>query len=208
MKSDDIDRHVRQQVRVEFTNGERQAGVLSRWNFDNGHAWKIGRFGGKFDASDVKLLLPAGQVDVARVKPQKEQRADPQVLEPGYVEVGDGITHSVGSDQYPGTIFGFSKTQKTVYFTDDDSKMTKGDHYGPSHEQEFEFVTRTPYLRCLSHEVDFRGADDVILALREHKTCATNTNARTARWSEKRERYLIGHRSLSAGRRSYRDPSF
>ena len=107
-------------------------------------------------------------------------------LRPGHLVLGMGITQSVGSDRYPGTITRFSASQKSVWFTNDEYTRTDDNGYGG--KQEYEFKMRPTYY-------DHDG---------------TPTNEHMARWSEKRKCYVIsGTKSaLSKGRRAYFDPSF
>ena len=52
-------------------------------------------------------------------------------------EVGMGVTMSVGSDSYPGTITRVSKSGKTFWFREDDYKRV--DNNGLSESQEYEY---------------------------------------------------------------------
>ena len=107
-------------------------------------------------------------------------------LRPGHVVLGMGVTQSVGSDRYPGTITRFSASQKTVWFTNDEYKRTDDNGYGGVQEYEFK-------MRPTIYDHD-----------------GTATNEHMARWNAKRKCYVIsGTRSaLSKGRRAYQDPSF
>lgn len=110
-----------------------------------------------------------------------------QKLKPGHVVIGMGVTQSVGSDRYAGTITRTSPSQKTVFFTRD--KYKRVDSNGAySESQEYEYET-TPVIR---------GNLD------------GDTNESMARWSEKRQRYVVSGtaQSISIGRHAHFDPHF
>ena len=106
-------------------------------------------------------------------------------LRPGEVEVGDGVTYSVGSDRYAGTVQKVSESGKTVYFTDDEAKNV-GDYYGQQ-EWVYESVPAQESVNPLGE---------------------TASNLKAARWNEKRQGYLYYGRVLAAGRHAYQDPHF
>lgn len=109
-----------------------------------------------------------------------------QKLKPGHVVVGMGITESVGSDRYAGTITRTSPSQKTLFFTHDHA--TRADDNGAYTEsQEYEYES-VPVI----------------------KSADGGTNESMARWNEKRQRYVVSGtaRSLSLGRHQHFDPHF
>lgn len=118
--------------------------------------------------------------------PQSETE---QVLCPGHVKVGDGVTERVGSDRYAGTVTHVSPSGKTIRFTHDETKAAPGSNYYGHQEYEYSSV----------EEFTVEVAPGF-----------TNSNVRTARWSEKRQRFVPtgGLAGLIAGRHQYSDPSF
>lgn len=110
-----------------------------------------------------------------------------QVLSPETVKVGDGVTMRVGSDRYAGTVTHVSPSGKTVRFTMDHARAKPGSDYYGQQDYEYESVPEV-------ETVDPMGE--------------TRTNARTARWNAKRERFVCFGTALAAGRHAYSDPSF
>lgn len=108
-------------------------------------------------------------------------------LSPETIKVGDGVTEHVGSDRYAGTVTYVSPSGKTIRFTHDQAKMKPG--HTIHTQQEYDYTS-----------VEERTWEDQVFG--------TRTNAMTARWSAKRERFVYGGRGLSSGRHQHQDPSF
>lgn len=93
--------------------------------------------------------------------------------------VGIGATMSIGSDRYPYTVVGFTKSGKTLTVVRDNFTADKEgghDYYG---NQKWVYTPRDPI------------------------------NAETARWSSKMSCYQIKGTRLRVGEReAYQDPSF
>lgn len=146
--------------------------------------------GAKFEARNVKTVGDAmdlqeqfpdvgfGYKVVARKAP----------LRPETVEVGDGVTMTVGSDRYAGTVFEVSPSGKTFKFTLDKAKAAEGhDYYG---SQKYEYEPVEPY----DEPSEWGGR---------------NTNVEVARWSEKSQCFKRGQYSrVFGGRNAYQDPHF
>lgn len=127
--------------------------------------------------------------------PRSTMNMTPQVLNPetslvpGHVQVGDGVYESIGSDRRAGTVTYVSPSGKTIRFTHDDAQMKPGHSIHSANGQEYDFTSEPER----TWEDPFRG---------------TQTNARTARWSPKRQRFLVNGYAIGKGRRHYYDPSF
>lgn len=120
-----------------------------------------------------------------------------QVLSPGSVKVGDGVTQCIGSDRYAGTVTYVSPSGKTIRFTDDKATANGPVHDREQYDYSYESVPEETYERVVGNEE--YGFETVV-----------TTNFQTARWSEKRQGFVTkgGRRSLIAGRHHFYDPHF
>lgn len=118
-----------------------------------------------------------------------------QVLSPGSVKVGDGVTECVGSDRYAATVTFVSASGKTIRFTHDKATANGPVHDREQYDYSYESVPEETHERVVGNEE--YGFETV-----------TTTNFRTARWSEKRQGFVTSGRPLIAGRHHFYDPHF
>lgn len=111
-----------------------------------------------------------------------------QVLRPETVKVGDGVTEHIGSDRYAGTVTYVSPSGKTIRFTHDEATPN-----GPVHDRE-------------QYDYSYQSVPEK--TWEQPYGMGPATNAKTARWSEKRQRYMVHGRGVSAGRHHFYDPHF
>ena len=116
-------------------------------------------------------------------------------LRPGVVKVGDGVTAHVGSDRYAGTVTYVSASGKTIRYTHDTAKPN-----GPIHDREqYDYSYESNPEVTQEHVLPDNGYGEARW---------TTTNVNTAKWSEKRQRFMDHGTPLSAGRHHFYNPHF
>ena len=108
-------------------------------------------------------------------------------LTPETVKVGDGVTFGVGSDRVACTVTHVNASGKTIRFTRDNATPNAPIHDREQYDYSYESVPET-------ESVDPMGE--------------TTTNASSARWNSKRERFMYLGRPLMVGRHQFYDPHF